>query len=202
MIVKIKGNTQIIASSVEAYSPTPAAAVNTIDTIGDSSGNLGGKYFHCFSADDATVFTFWVNVSGGNQKPNVSGLGNTKIIEVAISTDDTADAVATALRTAIGGEADFSTGGLTNQVIVTNAANGASTNPRDGTQSAATGFVYTNTTKGKTALGSGSFLIITGYQHDLSSKQDNGAYGPIEFARSQDFTLIVPETSVTEIAEN
>jgi len=202
MIVKIKGYASIIASSVEAFSPTPAASVYTIDCVADVSGSLGGTYLHCFSANSATVHTLWFNVSSGNKQPNVSGLGFTTITEVSISTDDADTVVATALRAAINGLSDFAGTGATNQVIVTNAANGASSPPRDGTKSATTGFSYGLTTKGITALGSGTFLKVTGYQHDTTSVQDSGTYGPIEFNRSAVFTLIVPESSVTEIAEN
>ncbi len=124
------------------------AQIQEVDTVADVAGSLGGTYFLLNSP--STGYYVWYDVDGGSTDPGLtpnpdlfmppgSGHGRTGI-EVDISANDTADAVATASRTAIGAFADFSTAGATIVIIITNDNAGIADAAADGT--AATAFTF------------------------------------------------------------
>lgn len=105
--------------------------VTTITTRADVSDDLDGKYFILYSAKDATLYHVWFNTSGGSAV-DPAPAGSTPI-EVAITTNASAIAVADAAETAINAIGDFSapTDG-DDDIAITNAATGASTDASDG----------------------------------------------------------------------
>lgn len=103
--------------------------VTYIDTVADSSNSLDGKYFFIYSAKDATKYYVWINTSGGSAV-DPAPAGSTAI-EVAITTGDTAENVATAIKNAIDAMADFVATVGTNRVTVTNADFGSCTDASD-----------------------------------------------------------------------
>lgn len=119
----------------------PAAQVQDVDTVADTAGSLNSTYFLLESI--SAKYYVWYDVSSSGTDPGIAGSADTggRIgIEVDITTGDSADAVATATRSAIDALADFSTGGATNVVTITNADVGVTQDAKDG--SAATGFTF------------------------------------------------------------
>lgn len=144
---------ELIRPTVEIYNhrftvpsiAVPNAQVQNIQTVADVAGSLNNTYFLLYSAQDKTEYYVWFNVAGGGTDPAVP---NKTGVEVAIASGATDDAVATAMRSAIGGLADFGTGGATNNVTITNAASGQTTDASD-SAAAPTGFTFdTPTTDG------------------------------------------------------
>lgn len=96
------------------------AEVSEITTVADDSGNLGGKFF---LVDTPNVNYFgWYNPGGGFSSPNVTGRTG---VEISISVDDDADAVALATQLAFDALGDFSASVASDVVTLTNAAVGA-----------------------------------------------------------------------------
>ena len=122
----------------------------SIVTVADSSDNLNETYFDLNSQDPSfeneTQYFVWFNTGAGTE-PVVAGKTG---IEVAINTDDTAEAVATALETAIEALAtdDFRAAvkvGSPSKVEIGNRFGGAITAETD---SGATGFTLAVETVG------------------------------------------------------
>lgn len=116
--------------------------VTSITCVADVTNSLDGTYFFLYSAKDATKYHVWYNTSGGSAVDPAPA--NSTAIEVAITTNDTATAVATATRNAIDALADFVGTGATTEVIVTNADFGSCTDSSD----VDAGFTITVTTQG------------------------------------------------------
>lgn len=123
-------------------SDSSVAKVNTITCAADSSNSLDGDYFYLYSATDTTAYYVWYNTSGGSA-PDPAPAGFTEI-EVAITTNDTAAAVATATSAAINSVAgtDFTSTVVNSTTVqVTNDAKGSATSAVAGA-SAPNGFTY------------------------------------------------------------
>jgi hypothetical protein len=116
--------------------------VTSVTTVADVADSLDGAYFILYSATDATKYHVWYNTSGGSATDPAPA--DSTAIEVAITTGDTATAVATATRSAIDALADFVGTGATDEVIITNADFGSSTDASDFD----TGFTIAVTTPG------------------------------------------------------
>lgn len=116
-----------------------------VTTVADVAGSLNNKYFLMASANNVTQYYVWFNVSSGGTDPSLS---NKDGIEVTISTGATANAVATALQTAVNASVAFDASVLSNVVTVKLAAAGKADILRDGPITKTTGFSFT-------ALGSG-----------------------------------------------
>jgi hypothetical protein len=124
------------------------AEAMSVDTVADSSGSLNNTYF-IFYTNASTAYYVWYNVASGGTDPTPSppaGVSYTGI-EVAISTDATANAVASATETAIDGagiEATCSTP-TTNDLTITNQYGG---NVTDIADTGSTGFTIATDTQG------------------------------------------------------
>jgi len=113
---------------------TMVAEVSSVDTVADSSGSLGGKYFliSAYAGEGALFFTdyyVWYDVDDGSSDPEVADHTG---IEVNISADDTADTVATSTETALealntGATFDVSIASG-NEMTITNVVGGAVAN--------------------------------------------------------------------------
>jgi len=119
------------------YDFAAVAEIYDVETVADVAGSLNSTFFRI--DDPTTPYYVWYDVSSGGVDPSGANPGRTGI-SVAITTGDTADAVAVATRAAVGGVADFGTGGATNVVTITNANTGFVPDAVDG--SAATGFTF------------------------------------------------------------
>ena len=141
---------------------TAAAEVTTITTVADSSSSLQNKFFILRSALDATLYHVWIDV--GNSGSDPAPTGSTPI-EVDITADDSAAAVATAVQTAIDGVGDFGATVSGAVVTVTNAATGGTTDAADSD----TGFTIAVTTQGVSAVpGWGTSKQFSGQLADAS----------------------------------
>ena len=114
-----------------------AQEVTKITTVADVSGSLQSEYFfiNAIEADSTTDVGFktveyyvWFDVSSGGSDPSLSGKTG---VEVDISTNDSASAVATAIESALDALSNFSASASTNVVTVTNANRGSVTNASD-----------------------------------------------------------------------
>ena len=180
---------------------TDTAQVATITCVADSSNSLDGDYFFIYTALNATKYHVWFNTSGGSATNPAPG-GSTAV-EVAITTDDTASAVATALASALDALAGFSASASGAVVTVTNAASGYATLPHDG--GVATGFTFALSTEGDTAADVGliegdlefefesSFSDITAQQHG------SDILGQIQTGKNISVTMTLKETSAAQV---
>jgi hypothetical protein len=101
-----------------------------ITCVADVAGSLQNKWFWIGGDRGARRRYFWFNVSGGGADPtpnpynsmNGGALGNATAIPVAISTNDTADAVATALEGAITGLGGYNVSRVGNVVTFSSSS--------------------------------------------------------------------------------
>lgn len=114
-----------------------AQEVTKITTVADVSGSLQSEYFfiNAIEADSTTDVGFkvveyyvWFDVSSGGSDPSLSGKTG---VEVDISTNDSASAVAIAIESALDALSNFSASASTNVVTVTNANRGSVTDASD-----------------------------------------------------------------------
>ncbi len=143
--ITITGNTNYNSVEVSVTSVSSAAAVSSVTTVADVSGSLNNKYFLLSAGDPGIDYYVWFNVNSAGIDPGV--VGRTPI-EVAVSTNATAIAVATALNSAVNAEADFSSSRLSNVVTVTNDLTGYAKSIAAGTS----GFTVSTTTPGSYSI--------------------------------------------------
>lgn len=101
-----------------------AAEVFTVTTVADVAGSLNNKYILFQTIDGSGVTTdryAWFNVSAGGTDPALVGKTGHA---VAITTGDTADAVANALAGILNGLTDLNAAAVTNVVTATMQSNG------------------------------------------------------------------------------
>lgn len=140
---------------MNAYkSPTVGGTiqVQTVTTVADVAGSLNNTYFllsDIISSGAEKKWYMWFNVNSAGTDPSIAGRTG---IQVALATGATANAVATAMRTALNAlSTDFVATGAANSVIITNINAGACAAVADGAQP--TGFAFANTTPGAFAFG-------------------------------------------------
>lgn len=138
--VTVTGNTNYNASNVP-ITAVEVPQVTTVQCVADVADSLAGKYFLISAGDSGTDYYVWYKVSGSGTDPAVAGRTG---LEVDISTNDTADDVATATKLVLDAEDDFDASVVTNTVTITNELGGLTTDGDDGTS----GFTVTITTKG------------------------------------------------------
>lgn len=122
-------------------SVTGVAEVQTITTVADVAGSLGGTYFDYDSA--LVEYRVWIDVDNGSSAPTAAGR---TLVEVDISADDTAPTVATAVKTALDALGDVGAAVASNIVTVTNDDDGFVPPAVDG--ALATGFTCAVSTLG------------------------------------------------------
>lgn len=110
-----------------ASAVTPAQAeVTSVKTVADVATSLDGTYF-LLNSTTPTSYYVWIEVDSSTNDPAPGGTG----INVEITENDTAAAVAAAIETAVDLEADFSAVSSGNEVIITAAATGACVDAAD-----------------------------------------------------------------------
>lgn len=150
--------------------------LTSVTCLADSSGSLNNKYFLLtgFNSDYEEIEYFvWYNVNDAGVNP---ALPNKTGIEVAVATDATASAVASATQAAIDAILNFSASVSGSIVLIKNAFFGQATESVDG--SAATGFTITTPTIGFGGkLGASQGGITVSFENsivDITSDQSGG----------------------------
>jgi len=180
-------------ASLSVGATSGVAEVRQFTCVADVSGSLNNTYLNNLNSPTVSYYV-WFNVNSLGVDPALSGKTG---IMVALSTNDSANAVATATRAAIaavGSSLVFATSGSGAQVIVTNLVVGAVTDLADG--AVPTGFTgISTTTQGVDAVG--PKVVLTTKQYGLFTNQYTG-----EFASSSGKTIVtirdesgVPESS-------
>lgn len=99
----------------------------TVTTVADVSGNLAGKYFKFYSADNQTTYYAWYNVSGSGADPAIAGATG---IRINLVTNDSANNVAAKTSNAIGSYlTDFTSSVSANVITITNNNEGLTNSP-------------------------------------------------------------------------
>ncbi len=129
---------------------TAAAEVSTVTTIANVASSADGQAILLAAANDSTLFYAWGNVAAGGNDPLIAGR---TAIPVTLTTDDTADEVATAYASAIDGVGDFSAVAVGSVVTITNAATGPSTDLTDVDTTYAVCVITQGMSAGKTGWG-------------------------------------------------
>lgn len=155
--VTVVGNTGSIYTGFPSITITNGITSNTytfvlgvnqvinIATVADVTGNLAGKYFTMWDANNATEYYVWYIVSGVGTDPAPTGMTG---IPVNIDTNDSANTIALKTSNNINIYSfDFSSTSSTNNIVVTNANEGISNNPTNATS----GFTTTVVTPGNGA---------------------------------------------------
>lgn len=114
--------TELLEYGGEAGTAQPE--ITSITCVADVAGSLNNDYFFINSALDANQYYVWFNVASGGTDPAIAGKTG---VEVALSTNDSATAVASAVAAALDLLAGFGATSSAGVVTVTNAANGAAT---------------------------------------------------------------------------
>lgn len=114
--------------------------IANVTTVADVAGSLNNTYFLLSAANGGTSYYVWLNINSAGVDPAIAGKTG---IEVDAATGASANAIATAIRSAFSGNPDFTASGATNQVILTQAAGGPGTALSDG--AVPTGFTFATT---------------------------------------------------------
>jgi len=140
---------------------TATAEVTSVTTVADVAGSLGGTYFILNAP--GTDYYVWIDVDVSNTDPGTTSselIGSGRLgIQVAISANDTANTVATAVASAINAVGDFGAPAPgANVVTVTNAVAGPVEDAADGFTDP-TGFAISTTTQGNSAVANGIYIV-------------------------------------------
>ena len=168
------------------YDFADVAEIYDVETVADVAGSLNSTFF--LINDPTTAYYVWYDVNSAGVDPMPGGTG----ITVALATNETADATATLTRAAVGGVADFGTGGATNVVTITNANTGFVTDAIDG--SAPTGFTFPAvTTQGSAAQvdpapGGRTGITVTILTNDADTAVATATRSAINGQAGADFT--------------
>ncbi len=121
--------------------------ISTVETQGDNSGSLSGKYFLLNSANNENKFYVWYDVDNGSVDPAVP---NRTGIRIPISTDDPSFAVALGTSIIINSNHSdlFKAKSINNIVRIENLGLGQT----DPTTDVDTGFTFTQTQQGESEL--------------------------------------------------
>ena len=124
------------------------AEITDIQCVADVSGSLDGAYFILYGGGTEAATAFWIDVDdSGTSEPSHGAPNSVEI--TTISTNDTANDVASAIATIINAESEWSASASTDTITVTDAFKGARTDAFDG--DTATSFVFSVTTEGSNA---------------------------------------------------
>jgi len=202
MIIKISGLQPLTVTSIADFAPSDTAEVTTITTVADSNDSLENTWFTLNSANDTNGYYVWYSTGTGidpmNTYANRATLFGRTGLKVTIVTDDTDVAVAVATRAIIDAVGDFGAAGATNQVIITNAATGDTTNPVDGVSP--TGFTFAETTPGATGIPTSlkMYKIVGTIPNNREEWQNTKSLVATPGA-THDVTVIVPEKRIEYI---
>ena len=188
---------QVVATVFPAFTTTGntnagVEQVTQVTTVADVGGNLAGTYWTIDSANDATQYYIWYNVSGSGISPSLPGKTG---IQVNIITGDTANDVATKTVSAILAQSvDFSIPFPgANVITITNIADGPAFNAGSGT----TGFTVTVTVPGIIGNTVTSLASTSGIQIGTFVTDTGGAIPVNTYVVSIGIASVVLSNSVT-----
>lgn len=175
------------------------AQVSTITCVADVADSLDGDYFFLYTPGGVKHY-FWFNTSGGSASdPSIAGA---TAHAVAITTGDTAAAVAIALEAVIEATTGFDSTVSSGVVTVTNSDVGYAPGPYEGV---GTGFSFAVTTQGDTAADIG-FVdgdIEVSQAEDLveikGHETGSNVLGHIRTGKQVEITLTFQETSAAQL---
>ncbi len=213
MIVKIAGHNPITVSYFEPYTQANTLQDVQIECVADNSGSLGGRCLHVPAPNNTKIYTFWFDVDNGNTVPIFAGSGNTTVVEVDISSDDTDTVVATALQAKINAQTEFGAGSVSSakvQIVANAGIFGKAILPMDN-KIFPTGFSfpeeYGSSDPLVTSIGAenfgglaSGFYKIEGHMNNGNVVQQGSDFLPVPFARIF-VSMIVPEIQITQIWE-
>lgn len=193
-----KENVKVEPMNVTWGEDTPQ--VQTITCIADVADALDGDYFFIYTALNAIKYHVWFNTSGGAAVDPAPG-GSTAVV-VALTTGDTASAVATAVASALDGLAGFVATANGPIVTVTNASAGYASQAHEGV---GTGFSFALTTEGDTAAdvgyidGDTEFLPEENLLEVTAQQTGSNVLTEIRTGKSVELTLNFQETSSAQL---
>lgn len=114
--ITVTGNNDYAVIDTTVVSITPSAEVTEVTCVADVDGSLAGKYFLISAGDAGEDFYVWYKVSGVGTDPEVTARSG---VEVAISTNDSASAVAAATAAALTALDAFTATSLSEVVTIT-----------------------------------------------------------------------------------
>lgn len=120
--------TEILEAGGETV--TPQAEITDVTCVADVAGSLNNKYFWIYSANDAGKYYVWFNVNslGVDPEPDAAATG----LEVGLSTNATASAVAAAIQSVVDSQPAFIATNAGAVVTIENAATGGATDASAG----------------------------------------------------------------------
>lgn len=169
----IDGVTLAAGDRILVKNQTEVAEVTTVTCVADVADSLNGTYFYINSV--STEYYVWIKTSGGaSMDPAVAGKTG---VQVSVTTNDTASAVAIAVASALNALGDFSSpmpGGTTATITNANVGNVVDASDND------TGFTIMTTAQGSSALDHGIYEVgsaaNTTYRADDLIDGDDAAF--------------------------
>lgn len=170
-------NSELVRSDGVAYeteaaltiqtATTAVAEITTVETVADVASSLNGAYF--LISSPTTDYYVWLNTGTATDPLIELATG----VEVAISENDSANTIATALQTEINALTDFNASVLTDTVTITCVTEGIVTDPVDG--ATPTGFTLTVTTEGVDGVVGGEVTgVVVALETGSDSNTENG----------------------------
>lgn len=139
--INVTGNSNYNVSGAEVLSITSIPEVTSVTCVADVAGSLAGRYFLISAGDSGTNYYIWFKVSGSGSDPAIVGRTG---VEIAISTNDSATAVAAAVAAVLNPMSDFAASSSLAVLTITNALGGLTTDAAAGNS----GFSVSVTTQG------------------------------------------------------
>lgn len=180
----------------------PATGFTFNTTVqGENVDTLGGTYFDIY--DDVGPVRVWFDVDNTSSAPATPGGG--RLLEVDISANNSANAVASALQTVVDADAKFSASVVNNEVTITDDNVGTRVNAADGANP--TGFTITVLTQGADALTlDGKYFILfdsvgsVGFWIDLDNSGTTIPLGASAANRAIEITTITSGMTASQVA--
>jgi len=177
------------------------AEITTVSAVADVSDSLDGTFFLLQDTDGSVAF--WIDTDdSGTSIPAGASAADRAIEITTIATDDTAATIGGLLRTAIGADSKFSTGGAGADAIVTNADLEDLTDAADGD----TGFGFVTDTQGVTVDSlDGTFFLLqdeigsVAFWFDVDDSGTSEPGGAAAADRSIEITTITAGDSATTV---
>ena len=126
-VVSVVDSTHLRLEDASSLNDPGKAEKTKVSCVADVAGSLDGTSFTLHSANDATAYYVWYDVDAGGNDPMGVGTG----VPVSISSGASAATVAAATAAAIDALAPFLAASSQNEVYITNAAVGPSTDAAD-----------------------------------------------------------------------
>lgn len=170
-----------------------------ITCIADVSGSLNNQYFMLYDVDGTRRYV-WLNVNSAGTDPAISGATE---LEVALSTNSTAAATATAIASAIDGLAGYTASASGSVITVNHVAFGIAKPAHDG--GADTGFTFEVVKYGdqveELGLTDGSIEVATEAQNvDVTAHQSGSEIiSHINTGNNVSITVSIKETTMAKL---